>query len=166
MTKINIVVLLLDAVSFKYSWLKSESHWPNLYKLKDNFLNFSNHYSVSNNTRNNLGSITKGLEPSLHKYLNRETSYRSSNFQSLQKYLTKMDYYSLYYATQSLHHSENILDNLDFTEVNYLTPSMADYYIPEKFNKLIIDKVDNLKIKTFFIFSLHGRSRTLGSSRK
>lgn len=153
MTKINIVVLLLDAVSFKYSWLNSESHWPNLYKLKDKFLNFNNHYSVSNNTRNNLGSITKGLEPSLHKYLNRETSYRSSNFQSLQKYLSKIDYYSLYYATQSLHHSENILDNLDFTEVNYLTPSMADYYIPgKKFNKLIIDRLNNLKNKNFFYF--------------
>ena len=133
MTKINIVVLLLDAVSFKYSWLKSESHWPNLYKLKDNFLNFSNHYSVSNNTRNNLGSITKGLEPSLHKYLNRERlAIGPVIFKVYKKYLTKMDYYSLYYATQSLHHSENILDNLDFTEVNYLTPSMADYYIPEK----------------------------------
>ena len=53
----NIVILIIDAISYNYSWLKSKEHFPYLNTISENFLNFHNHYGVSNGTRNNLATI-------------------------------------------------------------------------------------------------------------
>ena len=126
----NVVILIVDAISYKYSWLKSSEHFPSLFKASKNFLNFHNHYGVSNGTRNNLATILSGLPPSLHKTMNRKNSFRKNKYFNIQKILGSKGYHTLYFGTQPLFHSEKEGDNLDFSETVYLSPSMADYYIP------------------------------------
>ncbi len=147
----NVVILIVDAISYKYSWLKSPEHFPSLYKASKNFLNFHNHYGVSNGTRNNLATILSGLPPSLHKTMNRKNSFRKNKYFNIQKILSSKDYYTLYFGTQPLFHSEKDGDNLDFSETVYLSPSMADYYIPGlNFNKFIINKHEQIKKRKHF----------------
>jgi len=142
----NIVVLIVDAISYNYSWLKSSEHFPYLNKISKNFLNFHNHYGVSNGTRNNLATILSGLPPSLHKTMNRKNSFRNNKYYNIQKILGLKSYHTAYFGTQPLFHSEKEGDNLDFSETVYLSPSMADYYIPGlKFNNFIMDKHEKLK---------------------
>ena len=33
----NIVILIIDAISYKYSWLKSKDHFPHLNNISKNF---------------------------------------------------------------------------------------------------------------------------------
>ena len=147
----NVVILIIDAISYKYSWLNSQKHFPKLYNLSKNFLNFHNHFGVSNGTRNNLATILSGLPPSLHKTMNRKNSFRNNKYFNLQQILSRKGYHTMYYGTQPLFHSEKEGDNLDFTESVYLSPSMADFYIPgNNFNKFIVNKNEKIKNKKHF----------------
>lgn len=147
----NIVILIIDAISYNYSWLKSKDHFPYLNTNSKNFLNFHNHYGVSNGTRNNLATILSGLPPSLHKTMNRKNSFRNNKYYNIQKILGTKGYYTLYFGTQPLFHSEKKGDNLDFSDAIYLSPSMADYYIPGlKFNNFVINHHEKIKNKNHF----------------
>ena len=147
----NAVIIIVDAISYRHSWLTSKEHFPFLYSQKDKFLNFHKHFAVSNGTRNNLASILSGLPPSLHKTMNRKHSFRNNKYFNLQSILKKKNYNTFYYATQPLFHSERVGDKLDFTDATYLTPSMADFYIPAlNFNKFVKKKHESIKDKAHF----------------
>ena len=60
----KIIYLLLDAISYKHSWLNNRILMPNLNNYSKNALNFHNHYSVTHNTRGNLASMLSGISSS------------------------------------------------------------------------------------------------------
>ena len=82
-----------------------------------------------------------GLYPNLHKVNNRKHSFRLI-LMVIYKKLQNFGYSTYYYGSQPLFHSEKENDNLDFTESIYLSPSMAEYFIPAlNYNKSIKKKL-------------------------
>ena len=85
--------------------------------------------------------------------MNRKIVLEIINITTFKKILGSKGYYSLYFGTQPLFHSEKVGDNLDFSDAIYLSPSMADYYIPGlNFNKFIMNKHEKIKNKTTFVY--------------
>tara|TARA_Y100000590_G_C15748081_1_gene1023041 strand:+ start:7242 stop:8591 length:1350 start_codon:yes stop_codon:yes gene_type:complete len=151
--KHNFIFIIVDSISYKYSWLNNEEFMPKLFKMKNEFKNFHNHFSTARNTRGAFASILSGLYPNLHKVNNRKHSFRSNKYGYLQKHMQKYGYRTFYYGTQPLFHSEKKNDNLDFNESIYLSPSMAEYFIPAlNYNKSIKKKLTSISNKPYFLF--------------
>lgn len=150
----KIIYLLLDAISYEHSWLSDQSFMPNLREYSRAHMNFHNHYSVTHNTRGNLASMLYGASPSITKVMGRKQSFRDSGLKSLQKELHENNYNSSYIGTQPLFQGEKHNDSLDFDECLYLSPSMADFYIPaENFNNFLEKKI--LKLNSNSLTFLH-----------
>ena len=151
--KLNFIFIIVDSISYNYSWLNNEEFMPKLFKMKNKFKNFHNHYSTARNTRGAFASIMSGLYPNLHKVNNRKHSFRSNIYGYLQKKLQNFGYSTYYYGSQPLFHSEKENDNLDFTESMYLSPSMAEYFIPAlNYNKSIKKKIRSISNNPYFLF--------------
>lgn len=157
MNKTNIIFIIVDSISYKYSWLKSEQHFPKLYKKINNFKNFHNHYAVSHNSRANIGTIMSGVLPSLHKVVNRKQKYNETNIKFIGKKLKDYEIETHYLLNQSLGNKEvQIKDEFhidSFSSILACTPSLAEFNINGKvFNKIIYDKLDKLKNKNHCFF--------------
>ena len=149
----NFIFIIIDSISYNYSWLNNEKFMPKLFKMKNRFKNFHNHYSTARNTRGAFASIMSGLYPNLHKVNNRKHSFRSNTYGYVQKKLQNFGYSTYYYGSQPLFHSEKENDNLDFTESIYLSPSMAEYFIPAlNYNKSIKKKIKSINNNPYLLF--------------
>ena len=151
-TKPNIIFIIVDAVSYKYSWLSSKDFMPLLYSRKREFLNFHNHYAVAANTKANFATMLSGVYPSLHKVVSKEHSFRNNKYGYIHELAQKFRYKSYYYTTTPLWHADKIDDNLGFNEITWLSPSMGDYYIPGlNYNELIKLKIEEVKKDSYFL---------------
>jgi len=141
----RIIYLMLDAISYDDSWLGNKNLMPNLKNFSQAAKNFHNHYAVTHNTRGNFASIFFGASSSISRVMGRKQSFRASGLKTLQKILKENNYFTSYIGTQPLFHSENLYDNLDFSECIYLSPSMSDFYInAEKFNNYLFNKIEKI----------------------
>ena len=149
----KIIYLLLDAISYKHSWLNNHNLMPYLNNYSKASLNFHNHYSVTHNTRGNLASMLSGISSSLTKVMGRKQSFRSNQFGNIQNKIREIGYSSNYYGSQPLFQSEKEGDNLDFDTCKYFSPSMSDFYIPaEKFNIKVEEELKKIEENSFSIF--------------
>ncbi len=149
----------MDAISFKYSWLNSEEFMPNLYKKKQYFKNFYNHFATARNTKGNFPSILSGVFPHLHKVNNKSHKFSDNLYGHIQQKMSLNGYTSYYLGTQAFSRTEPIYnkskkkDILDFDQVNYLSPSMSDFYIPGlKYNEKIKNKINEIEKNQYFLF--------------
>ena len=148
----KIIYILLDAISYKHSWLANGEVMPNLAAKKKNFLNFHKHYSVTHNTRGNLAALFSGVSSSLNKVVSRAHSFADNKYGYLQEILDKHGFSSHYVGTQLLYRPTLSNDNLGFSENISLSPSMADYYIPgEKFNNICKNKIEKMYNEKYFM---------------
>ena len=71
----------------------------------------------------------------------------------MQKKLQNFGYSTYYYGSQPLFHSEKENDNLDVAESIYLSPSMAEYFIPAlNYNKSIKKKIKSINNNPYLLF--------------
>ena len=149
----KIIYLLLDAISYKHSWLNNKNLMPNLNNFSKVALNFHNHYSVTHNTRGNIASMLSGVSSSLTKVMGRKQSFRKNKFNTIQKKIREHGYSSNYFGTQPLFQSEIDGDKLDFDVCKYYSPSMSDFYIPaENFNVKVKEDLEKIEENSFSIF--------------
>lgn len=151
----NIILIIVDSGSYQYSWLNSKDYMPLLYSRKKEFMNYNFHFSAANNTRSNIHTILTGMPPSLHKVMSKQHPFRGNNSVFLQKLLNDNNYKTYFYNTHSIlrdKSKDDVKDDLDFTELEFMSPSMADFYLPGmNFNKIVKNKITNLGSDPFFM---------------
>ena len=153
MKKPNIIFILMDAISFKYSWLHNNEYMPQLFKKKIFFKNYLNHYSTARNTKGNFPSILSGIYPHLHKVNNKAHKFADNKYGHFTQVLKNYGYKSYYFGTQAFSGTEQKKIILDFDHATYLSPSMADYYVPGlKFNQRIKSKINEIDNNPYFLF--------------
>ena len=155
MEKLNIILIIVDSCSYKYSWLNSKEYMPLLYSRKKEFKNYNSHYSAGNNTRLNIHTILTGMPPSLHKVLSKVHPFRGNNSLFLQKLLNDNNYKTCFYSTHKIlreKSNDNVKDDLDFSDIEFMSPSLAESYVPGmNFNKIVKNKITNLGRDPFFM---------------
>ena len=150
----KIIYLVLDAVSYKHSWLNSDKIMPNLAEKKKEFLNFHNHYSVTHNTEGNLATLLSGIFPSLTQKVGGKQSWEVNKYGYLQKIINQFNYSSSYVGISGpFTRNEKPNYKGQFNDITFYSPSTADYYVPgEKCNEIFKDKIaKNYKNNHFMI---------------
>lgn len=149
----KIIYLLLDGLSYDYSWLNSNL-MKNLHNLKKNSLNFHNHYSNTHNTGGNLICLLSGLTSSLTGIMGKKQSFRSNNYGCIQEFLRKENINTYFYSTCNVVKHYNSSDNINFSKFISYSPSMADYKVLAKaINNKYVENVKKYhKLKNYLMF--------------
>lgn len=149
----KIIYLLLDGLSYEYSWLNSNL-MKNLNELKKNSLNFHNHYSITHNTGGNLTCLLSGLTSTLTGIMGKKQSFRNNEYGYIQSILKKNNIPTYFYSTCNVVKHYNAQDNLDFDVFKIYGPSLAAYKVLAKtINQKYIDIIKELhKSKNYLLF--------------
>jgi hypothetical protein len=142
----NFVILLQDSISHKYSWLNQSDYMPELFNKKKDFINYNNHFATSQNSRANVSSILTGGYPSNHRIIDKNQNFGDYKYKYIQQKLEKIGYTTYFFSTQAIGSSRfDKGEQFRFKETNFITPSLAEFYIPgENYNKLIKEKFKTL----------------------
>ena len=151
--QMKIIYLFLDGLSYEYSWLNSNL-MKNLSEIKQNSLNFHNHYSITHNTGGNFTCLLSGLTSTLTGIMGKKQNFRNNKYGYIQSVLKKNNIPSYFYSTCNVVKHYDPKDNLGFNEFKSFGPSLADYKVLAKvINQKYIDNVKNyISQKIIFFF--------------
>lgn len=151
----KIIYLVLDAVSYEYSWLKNDL-MKNLNQIKKKSLNFHKHYSMTNNTGGNLACLFSGLSSTLNGVMSTKENYNNNKYGYLQSILKKNNIPCYFYSTANITKFYDAKDNIFFDKLISYGPSLASHRISaEKINPVYINHVKKLKNQKNYLLFLH-----------
>ncbi len=150
----KIIYLILDAISYQDSWLKTDTKMEYLRSHAKDSLNFHNHYAVTHNTIGNCGALLSGLSPTLTNVVSRSEGYENNKYGYLQHVLKKIDCQTHFMTPCRFIYSDNSSYKLDFDSFSALSPSLAEYRVSAERlnNKHYFKKVKELSnLKNYFL---------------
>lgn len=153
----KIIYLILDAISYKDSWLKKDTKMKYLKDISNDSLNFHNHYAVTHNTIGNCAALLSGLSPTLTNAVGRIQSYDQNKYGYLQHVLKKNDCPTHFMTPCKFIYSPDPNYKFDFDSFSVLSPSLAEYRVAAEQlnNQFFFKKIKELSSLKNYFLGLH-----------